>query len=35
MNWTKQKGTAEKVETSKKFLEQEKFTFQTKIFSVI
>lgn len=35
MNWTKQKGTTEKVETSKKFLEEEKFTFQTKIFSVI
>ena len=26
MNWTKQKGTTGKVESSKKFLEEERFT---------
>lgn len=31
MNWTKRKGTTGKVEPSKKFLEEEKFTFQRKI----
>ena len=35
MNWTKQKGTIGKVEPFKKFLEEEKFTFQRKISSVI
>ena len=31
MNWTKRKGTTAKVEFSKKFLENEKFTFQKEI----
>ena len=35
MNWTKRKGTTGKVEPSKKFLEEEKFTFQRKISNVI
>ena len=35
MNWTKRKGTTRKVEPSKKFLEEEKFTFQRKISNVI
>ena len=35
MNWTKRKGTTEKVEPSKKFIEEEKFTFQRKISNVI
>ena len=35
MNWTKRKGTTGKVEPSRKFLEEEKFTFQRKISSVI
>ena len=35
MNWSKQKGTIGKVAPAKKFLEEEKFTFQTKIPSVI
>ena len=35
MNWTKRKGTAGKVEPSKKFLDEEKFTFQRKISNVI
>ena len=35
MNWTKRKGTTEKVEPSKKFLEEEKFTSQTEISSVV
>ena len=35
MNWTKRKGTTGKVEPSKKFLEEEKFTFQRNISYVI
>ena len=35
MNWTKRKGTTGKVEPSKKFLEEEKCTFQGKISNVI
>ena len=35
MNWTKRKGTTRKVELSKKFLKEEKFTFQRKISNVI
>ena len=35
MNWTKSKDTTGKVEPSKKFLEEEKLTFQRKISSVI
>ena len=35
MNWTKRKGTTRKVEPSKKFLEEEKFTFQRRISNVI
>ena len=35
MNWTKGKGTTGKVEPSKKFLEEEKLTFQRKISNVI
>ena len=35
MNWTKRKVTIGKVEPSKKFLEEEKFTFQRKIKNVI
>ena len=31
MNWTKRKGTTGKVEPSKKFLVEEKFTFQRKM----
>ena len=34
-NWTKRKGTTGKVEPSKKFLEEEKFTFQRKNSGVI
>ena len=34
-NWTKRKGTTGKVKPSKKFLEEEKFTFQRKISNVI
>ena len=35
MNWTKRKATTAKVKPSKKFLEEEKFTFQRKISNVI
>ena len=35
MNWTKSKDMTGKVEPSKKFLEEEKLTFQRKISSVI
>ena len=35
MNWTKRKGTTGKVEPSKEFLEEEKFSFQRKISNVI
>ena len=35
INWTKRKGTTEKVKPSKKFFEEEKFTFQRKISDVI
>ena len=35
INWTKRKGTTEKVELSKKFFEEEKLTFQRKISNVI
>ena len=35
MNWTKRKGTTGKIEPLKKFLEEEKFTFQRKISNVI
>ena len=35
INWTKRKGTAGKVEPSKKLLEEEKFTFQRKISNAI
>ena len=35
MNWTKRKDTTGKVEPSKRFLEEEKFTFQRKISNVI
>ena len=35
MNWTKRKGTNGKVEPSKKFLGEEKFTFQRKISNVL
>ena len=35
MNWTKKKGTTKKVEPSKEFLEEEKFSFQRKISNVI
>ena len=31
MNWSNRKSTTGKVESSKKFLEEEKFTFQSKI----
>ena len=31
MNWTKRKGTTGNVEPSKKFLDEEKFTFQRKM----
>ena len=35
VNWIERKGTTRKVEASKKFLEEEKFTFQRKISNVI
>ena len=35
MSWTKRKDTTGKVKPSKKFLEEEKFTFQRKISNVI
>ena len=35
MNWSQEKGTTGKVEPCKKFLEEEKFTFQRKISNVI
>ena len=35
MNWTKGRGTTGKMEPSKKFLGEEKFTFQRKISNVI
>ena len=35
INWTKRKGTTGKVEPFRKFLEEEKFTFQRKISNVI
>ena len=35
MNWTKRKDTTGNVEPSKRFLEEEKFTFQRKISDVI
>ena len=34
-NWTKRKGTIGKVEHSKKFVEEEKFTIQRKVSSFI
>ena len=35
INWTKRRGTTGKVEPFRKFLEEEKFTFQRKISNVI
>lgn len=35
LNWTKRKGTTGKVEPSKKFIEEEKFTFQSGISKAI
>ena len=35
LNWTKRKGTTGKVEPSKKFLDEEKFTFQRNISKAI
>ena len=34
VNWTKRKGTTGKVQPSRKFLEEEKFTFERKISSI-